>query len=326
MHKPNVLVVCPPGHYVLRGLQPISDLANIWVGNDTHTLSQHAPEAEIVLYSSVTGKTVDFAEVWHHTRKVKWVQSLAAGVEKLLIPELVASDVPVTNAKGVFKRSLAEFVIFGILFHYKRGRRLVDNQQAHRWDDFMVGWLPGKILGVVGYGEIGRECALLAHGLGMKIHATRRRPEQSSDDPILDRIFPAEALHEMLSGVDVLVAAAPLTPQTRHMISAPEFAAMKKTSLVINVGRGPVVDEAALVYALQQHQIAGAALDVYEEEPLPPDHPLWDMKNVLLSPHCTDRTDDPDWLDLAMNVFVENFGHYLKGEPLINVVDKKAGY
>ncbi len=326
MHKPNVLVVCPPGHYVLRGLSPLSNEANILVGNDTEALSEHAPDAEIILYSSLTGKTVNFAEVWHHTRRVKWVQSLAAGVEKLLIPELIASDVPVTNAKGVFKRSLAEFVIFGILFHYKRGRRLIENQLAHRWDDFTVGWLPGKIVGIVGYGEIGRECALLAHGLGMKIHATRRRPEQSAKDPILDRIFPTEALHEMLRGVDVLVAAAPLTPQTRHMIGEPEFAVMKKSALAINVGRGPVVDEAALVHALQQQQIAGAALDVYEEEPLPPDHPLWDMKSVLLSPHCTDRTDDPDWLDLAMNVFVENFGHYLKGEPLINVVDKKAGY
>ena len=326
MHKPNVLAVCPPGHYVLRGLAPISDQANIWVGNDTEALSQHAPDAEIILYSSLTGKSVDFTEVWHHARKVKWVQSLAAGVEKLLIPELIASDVPVTNAKGVFKRSLADFAIFGILFHYKRGRRLVENQQAHRWDDFTVGWLPGKVMGVVGYGEIGRECALLAHGLGMKIHATRRRPEQSAGDPILERIFPPEALHDMLRGVDVLVAAAPLTPQTRHMIGAPEFSVMKGSSIVINVGRGPVIDEAALVSALQQHQIAGAALDVYEEEPLPPDHSLWDMRNVLLSPHCTDRTDDPDWLDLAMKVFVENFGHYLKGEPLINMVDKKAGY
>ncbi len=326
MDKPNVLVVCPPAHYVLRGLESIRNSANIWVGNDTEALSQHAPNAEIILYSSLTGKTVDFAEVWRQTRRVNWVQSLSAGVEKLLIPEVVASSVLLTNAKGVFKRSLAEFAVFGILFHYKRGRRLIENQQAHRWDDFTVGWMPGKVMGVVGFGEIGRECALLAHGLGMKIHAVRRRPEQSESDAIVERIFPPEALHEMLRDVDVLVAAAPLTPQTRHMIGAPEFAQMKKSALVINVGRGPVIDEAALVHALQEGKIAGAALDVYEKEPLPPDHPLWEMQNVLLSPHCTDRTDDPDWLDLAMNVFIENFGRYLTGEPLINVVDKEAGY
>jgi phosphoglycerate dehydrogenase-like enzyme len=326
MHKPTVLVVCPPGHYILRNLSAISRQAEIWVGNDTEALSKHAPDAEIILFSSLTGKTVDFAEVWRHACQVKWIQSLSAGVEKLLIPELIESDVPLTNAKGVFKRSLAEFAIFGILFHYKRGRRLVESQRAHRWDDFNVGWMPDKVMGIVGYGEIGRECALLAHALGMKIHATRRRPEQSAGDSILERSFPLPALHQMLHGVDVLVAAAPLTRETRHMLSDAEFGAMKTSAIVINVGRGPVIDEAALVRALQQNRIAGAALDVYEHEPLPPEHPFWDMENVLLSPHCTDRTDDPDWLDLAMKVFLENFERYLKGEPLMNLVDKKAGY
>lgn len=326
MQKPNVLVVCPPGHYVLRNLAAISQKANVWVSNDTDALSQHAPEAEIILYSGLTGATVDFAEVWRHARKVKWVHSLSAGVEKILVPELVESNVPLTNAKGVFKRSLAEFAIFGVLFHYKRGRRLIENQRAHRWDDFTVGWLPGKVMGVVGYGEIGRECALLAHALGMKIYAVRRKPEQSVSDPILHRVFPPEQLHEMLHELDVLVAAAPLTKQTRHMISDSEFGAMKPSAIVVNVGRGPVIDEAALVRALESKQIGGAALDVYEEEPLPLEHPLWDMEDVLLSPHCTDRTEDPDWLDLAMKVFLENFGRYVQGEPLVNVVDKKAGY
>ena len=326
MHKPNVLVVCPPGHYILRNLAPLRERAHIWVGNDTQALAQHAPEAEIILYSGLTGQAVNFEEVWHHASNVKWIQSLSAGVEKVLIPELVASNVPLTNARGVFKRSLADFAVFGILFHYKKGRRLVENQQAHKWDDFSVGWIPDKVMAVVGYGEIGRECALLAHSLGLKKSATRRRPDQSNNDPILDRIFPTDALHEMLHESDVVLAAAPLTNETRHMLSDPEFSAMKPSALVINVGRGPVIDEAALIRALQEQKIAGAALDVFEEEPLPADNPLWDMKNVLISPHCTDRTDDPDWLDLSMRVFVENFERYVKGEPLLNVVDKKAGY
>ena len=326
MQKPYVLVVCPPGHYVLRNLAPLRERAHIWIGNDTEALTEHASEAEIILYSGLTGKTVNFEEVWQHSRNVKWIHSLSAGVEKALIPELVSSDVPLTNARGVFKRSLAEFAIFGILFHYKKGRRLVESQQARHWDDFSVSWMPGKIMGVVGYGEIGRECALLAHALGVKIFATRRRPEQSSGDPILDRIFPTDALHEMLKQVDVLLAAAPLTRETRHMLSDAEFSVMKPTAIVINVGRGPVIDEAALIRALEEKKIAGAALDVFEEEPLPADNPLWDMKNVLISPHCTDRTDDPDWLDLSMQVFVENFDRYMKGEPLVNIVDKKAGY
>jgi phosphoglycerate dehydrogenase-like enzyme len=324
--KPNVLVVCPPGHYVLRNLASISERANVWVGNDTQALDERAPDAEIILFSGLTGATVDFADVWHHAQHAKWVHSLSAGVEKLLVPEFVASPVPLTNAKGVFKRSLAEFAIFGILFHYKHGRRLVENQRAHRWDDFTVDWLPGKIMGVVGYGEIGRECALLAHALGMRIHAVRRKPEQSSGDQIVERVFASHDLPQMLAEVDVLLAAAPLTRDTRHLLSTREFETMKPSALVINVGRGPVIDEAALIAALEHKRIAGAALDVFEEEPLPASSPLWDMDNVLISPHCTDRTREPDWLDLAMKVFLENFDRYVEGEPLINVVDKKAGY
>jgi phosphoglycerate dehydrogenase-like enzyme len=251
---------------------------------------------------------------------------LSAGVENLLFPELVESSIPVTNARGVFKRPLAEFAVLGMLYFYKRVRRLVENQRAHRWDDFLVDGLPGKVMGVVGYGEIGRECAILAKALGVRIYATRRNVERSAGDPVLDRAFHLEELDEMLGQIDVLVAAAPLTPETRHMISERQFRAMKPSAIVINVGRGPVIDEAALVRALQEKRISGAALDVFEKEPLPVESPLWDMENVLISPHCTDRTRDPDWLDMAMQLFVENFRRYLEGRELLNVIDKKAGY
>jgi phosphoglycerate dehydrogenase-like enzyme len=247
-------------------------------------------------------------------------------VEKLLFPELIESPIIVTNARGVFKRPLAEFAVLGMLYFYKEVRRLVDNQRAKRWDEFMVDQLPDKVLGVVGYGEIGRECALLAKPLGVKVYATRRNPERSANDPLLDRIFPSSALNEMLSELDVLVAAAPLTPETHHMLSDAQFAAMKPTSIVINVGRGPVVDEAALIRALQSKKIAAAALDVFEHEPLPESSPLWDMPNVLISPHCTDRTRNPDWLDSTVLAFVENFHRYINGQALQNIVDKKAGY
>ncbi len=325
MPKPNVLVVCPPGHYLLRNVEPLRDRADIFVGDDLASVQKYAPNAEIAVISGLPG-TVPFDQVWYSAKSLKWIQSVSAGVEKLMIPELIASPIPLTNARGVFKRSLAEFAIFSILFYYKKGRRLIDSQRAHHWDDFHVTWLPGKIMGVVGYGEIGRECALLAHALGMKIHAVRRRPEQSANDPILERVLPETQLHEMLHEIDVLVAAAPLTPATHHMLSDREFSVMKPSALVINVGRGPVVDQDAIIRALQQNKIAGAALDVFETEPLPSDNPLWDLQNVLISPHCTDRTSDPDWLDLSMRVFVDNFERYVKGEPLMNLVDKKAGY
>ncbi len=326
MAKPNLLIVCPPGHYILHNLDGISDSANIQVGNDSEALERFAPEAEIILYSDLGGKTVSFREVWRHARKVRWVHSLAAGVDKLIIPELMERPIPVTNARGVFKRSLAEFAVLGMLYFYKHVRRLVESQRAHKWDDFLVDWLRDKVMGVVGYGEIGRECAKFAKALGVKVYATRRKPELSADDPMLDRIFPATELKEMLKEVDVLLASAPLTPQTRHMISDAEFAVMKPSAIVINVGRGPVIDEAALIRALQEQRLQGAALDVFEQEPLRPDHPFWEMENVLVSPHNTDRTRDPNWLDLTMQCFVENFRRYINGQELLNVIDKKAGY
>lgn len=326
MPKPNLLVICPPDHYALRNLEPIRSLADIYVSNDEKALEERAGAADIILSSGLTGKSVSLRDIWQHSKNVKWVHSLSAGVENLLFPELVESNVPVTNARGVFKRPLAEFAVLGMLYFYKRVRRLVESQRAHKWDSFLVDGLEGKVMGVVGYGEIGRECALLAKPLGVKIYATRRNVEKSTSDPIVDRVFRLEQLNEMLGQIDVLVAAAPLTPETRHMLGKEQFQAMKPSSIVINVGRGPVIDEQALVAALQEKQVAGAALDVFEQEPLPEDSPLWDMENVLISPHCTDRTSDPDWLDMAMQCFVENFHRYMDRRELMNVVDKKAGY
>jgi phosphoglycerate dehydrogenase-like enzyme len=322
----KLLVVSPPDHYAMRNLEQLNGLAQISISNDETELEKLAADADAILYSGLTGKEISFGKIWKQAASVKWIHSLSAGVEKILIPEFVASPVPLTNARGVFKRSLAEFTVLGMLYFYKRVRRLVENQRAHQWDNFPVDFLNGKTLGVVGYGEIGRECAILAKALGMQIHAVRRNPELSANDPILDRIFPAGELHAMLQGVDAVVAAAPLTPETRHMLSDKEFSVMKPTAIVMNVGRGPVIDEKALIRALQEKRIGAAALDVFEEEPLPLESPLWEMENVLISPHCTDRTQNPDWLDLSMQLFVDNFRRYVKGEPLENVVNKKAGY
>jgi phosphoglycerate dehydrogenase-like enzyme len=326
MAKPNLLVISPPDHYALRNLEPLKNGANIFVNNEEAASKEFAQTADIILYSGLTGKSVNFPDVFAVAQQLKWVHSLSAGVEKLMFPALIESPVPLTNARGVFKRSLAEFAVLGILYFTKRVRRLVDNQRAAKWDNFSTEFINNKVMGIVGYGEIGRECALLAKPLGVKIYATRRNPERSANDPLLDRIFPSDKMHDMLGDIDVLLAAAPLTPETHHLISDSAFNAMKPSSIVMNVGRGPVIDEAALIRVLQSKKIAGAALDVFEEEPLPASSPLWSMENVLISPHCTDRTVNPDWLDLSMQCFVENFWRFSKGEPLDNVVDKKAGY
>jgi phosphoglycerate dehydrogenase-like enzyme len=326
MAKPNLLVLSPPDHYSLRNLATIENAANISITNDEKESEELARTADVILYSSLAGKLVSLPEVFHNAPRLKWIHSMSAGVEKLLFPELVASPIPLTNARGVYKRSLAEFVVLGMLYFSKRVRRLVDSQRAKHWDSFSTEFVNNKIMGIVGYGEIGRECALLAKGLGVKIYAIRRNPDRSAKDPLLDRIFPTEKLPEMLREIDVLVAAAPLTPETHHLIGDAAFHSLKPPAIVMNVGRGPVIEEAAMIRALQEKRIAGAALDVFENEPLANDSPLWAMENVLISPHCTDRTVNPDWLDLSMQVFVENFARFVKGEPLENVVDKQAGY
>jgi phosphoglycerate dehydrogenase-like enzyme len=177
----------------------------------------------------------------------------------------------------------------------------------------------------VGHGDIGRAVAASVRPLGMTVLAVKRHVSGSHGaDPLVEQMYRPDRRIEMISRCDYVVAAAPLTTETRGMIAEPEFAAMKPTTVVINVGRGPVIREEALVSALSQGRIKGAALDVFDHEPLPEGHPFYKLENVLLSPHCADHT--PDWLDRAMQFFIEQFERFQKGEPLRNVVDKKLGY
>jgi len=323
--KTRVVVISPPDQRTWRHLAPLEDVAEISVSAELDELAKLLPGAEVVVFG-LSYKPLDLAAAWKHARSVRWAHSLSAGVEGILFPALVRSSVPLTNARGVFKRSLAEFAVLGVLFHYKRVRRLVENQRAHQWLDHHVMLVADRVMGVVGYGAIGRECAMLGSALGMKIHALRRHPQRSEGDALLARIFEPAELHAMLGGIDVLVCAAPLTRDTHHLIGEREFEAMKPNAIVINVGRGPVIDESALIRALLNRRIAGAALDVFEREPLSSDSPLWGMENVLVSPHSADHTMDPDWVELTMRFFVENFHRYRSGEQLENVVDKRAGY
>jgi len=211
-----------------------------------------------------------------------------------------------------------------MLFFAKDLRRLVRNQQAGQWKQFDIELLRGQTLGIVGYGDIGRESARLARAFGMKVMAVRRRAALSNQDPDLERTYPPEGSREMLAISDYVLVTTPLTPETRGMIGAAELAVMKPSAVIINLGRGPVIEESALVAALASKRIRGAALDVFDEEPLPEGHPFYALENVLLSPHSADHT--VGWADLAMHVFIENFGRFRAGQPLLNIVDKKAGY
>lgn len=292
------------------------------VGNSRELLQEHADDAEVILNGMNQGARLK--DIWLKAKSVKWVHSLSAGVEGTLFPELIESPVPITNARGVFKDSLGEFVIASIMFFAKDLRRMVRSQAESRWDQYDVEMVTGKTLGIVGYGEIGRAAAKRGHALGMKVLALRRNPARSKDDSLISKAFPMEQRAEMIAQCDYVVVAAPLTHQTRGLVGDAEIRAMRPGAVIVNVGRGPVISEAALIDALHAGRIRGAALDVFDVEPLPQGHPFWSMENVLLSPHTADRT--ATWLHEAMQFFVENFERYANGEPLQNVVDKKAGY
>jgi phosphoglycerate dehydrogenase-like enzyme len=261
---------------------------------------------------------------------IRWIHSRSAGLDNIWFPELVESDVVLTNGRGVFSAPLGEFVLAAILYFAKDFRRLIRNQMAERWEPFDIEEIAGQTVGIVGYGDIGRAVATRVRAMGMRVLATRRHipnddpKDPNSGDPLIDRYFRPDARCEMLARCDYVVTTAPLTEETRHMISEAEFAAMKPTAVVINVGRGPVIDQSALVQALASKRIRGAALDVFEHEPLPAESPLYKLENVLLSPHCADHT--ATWQDDAMRFFLEQYARFEKGQPLQNIVNKRLGY
>ncbi|HLG97508.1 MAG TPA: D-2-hydroxyacid dehydrogenase [Bryobacteraceae bacterium] len=318
----TLLVISNPSAGYLRLLDRLPEPVTIRTGNDPQFLAEHAPDADVIL---VGGLKPDLLRgIFPQARRLRWIHSMWAGVEKLLFPELIASPVPLTNGRGVFKDGLAEFAIASVLFFAKDLRRLIRNQEAGRWEQFDVWEIRRQVLGIVGYGEIGREAARLAHALGMRVYATRRKIAESNGDSYAERVFPLSGLRDMIAECDYVLLATPLTPETRGMIGAKELAAMKSSAVIINVGRGPVIVESALIGALEQGRIKGAALDVFDTEPLPAGHQFYSLSNVLLSPHSADHV--VGWADLAMYKFIDNFDRFRKGQPLENVVDKCAGY
>lgn len=255
---------------------------------------------------------------------LRWIHSRSAGVDRMLFPALVESPVVLTNGRGVFGPGLGEYVAAAVLFFAKDLGRMRRSQAARRWDPFFVEWVRGRTLGIVGYGDIGRAVAERMRAFGMRILALRRRPERTAGDPLVDEVLGPERLVELMGRSDYVVISTPLTPETRGLIGEREIAAMKPTGVLVNVGRGRVVDEEALVRALAERRIRGAALDVFATEPLPAEHPLWGMEHVLLSPHCGDQTQG--WVAEAMQAFFENLTRFQRGEPLAGVVDKRRGY
>lgn len=309
MKASTLLVLNDPAAPYLKWLDRLPAGTRIAAGASAEAFRKAAPEADAMLVGAAPREL--FEEVFAMAPRLQWVHVMWAGLDTLLFPALAESPVMVTNGRGVFARSLAEFVIAGMLWFAKDIRRMRRQQREQKWEKFVVEELHGKRLGIIGHGSIGRAVAALATAFGMKVIGVGRNSPRAEFD-------------EVITASDFILVSAPLTPETRGLIGEAEFRRMQPGAVLLNVGRGPVVQEEALIAALREGRIRGAVLDVYDKEPLPAGHPFWSMENVLLSPHCADNT--PTWLDEAMQLFVENFERYVKGEPLKNIVDKKAGY
>ena len=275
--------------------------------------------------------------------KLRWVQLHSAGANHVMDrPIYLQTDVMFTTASGVHAIPIAEYVLTMALAWFHHVPRMLEWQGRGQWPPndqrsalFTPEELAGKTIGIVGYGSIGRQVGRLAVAFGMRVLAMQRGSDHRDHgfvfpglgDPegtLPERYFTPDALEDLLRASDVVVIAVPLTPSTRHMFGDAQFAAMKSSAFLVNVARGDVCDEAALIRALAEHRIAGAALDVFEREPLPADSPLWRLDNVLISPHVSGLT--PHYDERAGQIFEANLRRYLAGERLYNLVDREKGY
>ena len=269
-------------------------------------------------------------EQFRLARGLRWIHSPAAGVNQLMFSELIQSNVMLTNAREVHGTVVAELVIALVFALAKNLHRAAHFQRQHMWAQESI-WeetprpreVAGATLGLVGLGSIGCEVARRASALGMRVIAVREHPEKRSPAAV-QQVFASVQIDELLSQSDYVVLAAPVTPATQNLIDASRLAKMKPQACLINVSRGSLVDETALVQALHEHKIGGAALDVFEPEPLPPDSPLWILENLLITPHIGGLTEKL-W-ERHYALFSENLRRYLKREPLLSLVDKQQGY
>jgi phosphoglycerate dehydrogenase-like enzyme len=286
-----------------------------------------------------------FDRVLARTPRLAWVHSATAGVERVLTPGSRQRDLLITNARGVFSRPIAEYVLMMILAVSRRLPQLLELQRERTWQPLEGAELSDVTVGIVGLGSIGRAVATLATAFGCRVIATRRRseagaaaapdgePPQDEARPgagstgeglVLDQVLGPDGLPALLAESDFVVLAAPLTPTTEGLIDGPALEAMKPGAWLINVARGRLVDERALLRALREGHIGGAILDTFRDEPLPPSSPFYDMDNVIVTPHTSWSSGRV--LDRSVELFCANLRRYAAGQPLVNVVDPAAGY
>jgi len=319
LYEPDLLppVRYPGDHQGVQGFSRDGDAERRW---------QELLGSAEVLFGLPGDSPAGLAAVVRDNPRLRWVQGTAAGTgEQVKAAGLTAEElerVAVTSASGVHVGPLAEFCLMGLLHFTKGVPRLRIDQRAHHWDHYPVLELRGSTLLVLGLGAIGTEVARLAKAFGVHTIGVNRRGV--SDSPHVDEVYASDRLHDVLARVDAVVVTLPLTDETRGMLDAQALQQIKPGAILINAGRGGVIDEPALVQALREERLRGAALEVFATEPLPTDSPLWDLPNVLISPHTAALSvHENERID---ELFTENLRRYLRGEELLSRVDTKLFY
>jgi phosphoglycerate dehydrogenase-like enzyme len=308
---PEVEIVAQPylgrfAHHVPDGEDELTDTArDVWA------------RADATLALDLPGPISDLAP------KLQWVQAIGAGIDHLADAQL-PDDITITNAAGVAAAPIAEFAMSRLLSVWKRLPEIDDAQAEHQWQAKFGRTVEGLTLGVIGLGAIGTAVAQRARGFGMHVIGTRRSYRAGQEHEAVHELRGTADLHEVLARCDAVVVSAPGTAETENLFDAAAFAAMKEGALFCNVGRGSLVDEPALIAALESGHLGAAILDVTREEPLPADDPLWSAPNIYISPHCSAAQDR--YTDTLLALFADNLERYTSGEPLRNIVDRAAGY
>jgi phosphoglycerate dehydrogenase-like enzyme len=298
-----------------------ADLAKIELSLDPEKFAEQLAEAEVAATYRFS------AEQFAQCRKLRWLYLGAAGVEKSLSPALIQSDVIVTNARGVHGDRMAEFVLGAILFLANRFDIAARGQLEKKWRQkemiksrFAIA---GKIVGIAGMGAIGREIAKWCSSLGMQVIGLRRDANLPKPE-FVSEVFAASQIAAFLQRANFVVLALPLTEETRNVLNAERLQLMKPNAYLINIGRGELVDEETLLQLLRERKIAGAVLDVFQTEPLPENHPFWQIENVFVTPHISGNFDE--YVERVGEQFAENLARYVRGAALLNIVDKNRGY
>ncbi|MBW4580317.1 MAG: D-2-hydroxyacid dehydrogenase [Tildeniella nuda ZEHNDER 1965/U140] len=298
------------------------DLQLVWV--NTHGEFKGDPSDAEVYLNWFYLKPDLLQRVLGAAPNLRWHQTLSAGVNHILTPLYLQRDITLTNGAGTFGIPIAEFVLTYILFHAKNISFLLSLQANHTWKQSIQ--LPtqevfGKSLLIIGAGKIGQEIAKRASAFGLRVWGSRRHPQLT---PGFERVVGLDEWRSLLPEADYIVLATPLTSETHHLIDETALRAMRSTAYLINIARGAVVDEVALIRALQEGWIAGAGLDTFHTEPLPPESPFWSLPNVFVTPHCSGFS--PCIVERAIALFLDNLDRYRTGQPLRNVVGKTLGY